>query len=347
MGAGLGWAGSVLLAPPDELPPPDQFSVVTADEGSVGRSISLNARAAWMGAAPVSNLAQGTVTRVHVSGATLLRPGDALFDVELVPVRVVEGAVPAFRPMRPGIVGADVRQLQRFLQLRGFRISDPDGEFDSFTAAQVSAWQAAVGRAPVGEVPLGELLFVPKLPAVVALGEDIVVGSVVGPAAAASTSPEVGTVGQGIRILPSSPTFSISLPENQAGLVRSGMRVVLERREARWRARIGNVATPDPEGTFVAQLRPIAGSKICESECREIPLAGDAAISATIELVRKNSGVVVPAAALIVGDAGSPAVLDEDGDVLPVDVVVSSGGRAVVEGIEVGQEIRVPGDVTQ
>lgn len=65
---------------------------------------------------------------------------------------------------------------------------------------------------------------------------------------------------------------------------------------------------------------------------------------ARITVIARQSGTVVPTAALAVGADGSSAVVEPDGSVIPVTVLASAGGQALVEGVEEGTRVRVPAD---
>lgn len=353
VGFGLGWAGRTLLVAPRVLPSADRHSVITAQEGTVERSIQLNAEATWSGGAIIPNQAEGTVTKVRLRGAGTVRSGDALYDVNLNSVRVAAGTVPAFRTLAPGARGEDVEQLQQFLKASGFPSADPRGIFGGHTRDQVKAWQRSVHRTPIGEIPLGELLFAPILPATMAPGSGVAVGKVVGRGVGAAASAEGGTSDRtggpwpefGITVLPATPTFSITLPQNQAGMVRQGMQVVLRRDGKTWSAVITAVGLPGADGTATASLGAAdRATTICGRDCQQIPVAGDAGIEADIQIVASTKGVTVPTAALVVGPTGVAAVVAEDGTRIPVEVKASAGGKAVVEGLPAGQRIRVPGD---
>lgn len=346
-GAGFAWAATVLLTPPAPLPPNTTSTLVAAEMDSVARTIGLNARATWGGGTTVANTASGTVTRVRVGASRTVRAGDAVYDVNLVPVRVAQGSVPAFRTLARGTRGTDVRQLQQLLRAAGVRDRAPDGVFGPATSREVSRWQRTLGQPPTGEVALGELLFLPRLPAPITL-QGLNVGTVVAPGGSAVAASGEGGDAPGVvglRILPPAPTFSISLPDNQAGLVRSGMGVQLQRGETTWRATVASVGAPDADGTAVAALAAPDGARnICGNECGQVPPAGDAGIQALIELVPRTPGVVLPSTALVVDSAGRSAVVREDGTRVPVNVRASAGGRIVVDGITAGEKVQVPGD---
>lgn len=349
-GLGLGWAGHTLLAAPDALPAATNHVAVRAKQGTVQRSIQLNAKAAWSGGAVILNQSQGTVTRVRLTRATTIRSGDALYDVDLRPVRVAQGSVPSFRALALGARGEDVRQLQSLLTDQGFRSGRPDGVFGAATEGQVKAWQRAADREPIGRVPLGELLFVPRLPATLALGSGIAVGRTVSPGGGTdgATSDNQATQSMdapgAVRVLPPAPRFSISLPENQARVVQKGMAVELTREGATWWAVVHEISIPGRDGSSLATLAPRGkDTAICAKACDTIPANGDAAIQARILLVPPASGVTVPAAALVVGADGAAAVVTEGGETKRVTVKAAAGGQVVVEGINAGEMIRVPG----
>lgn len=351
LGAVLGWAGRTLISPPEALPAQQEFGVVEATDGTVSRSLRLAAQARWSGGGSIGNLAEGTVTAARIKGAAVVDSGQRLYAVDLRAVSVAEGAVPAFRAMSLGTSGADVSQLQAMLRELGFRSAAPDGHFGEATARQVRAWQRSIDEPRTGEVALGALLFVPSLPATMVLGDGLALGSRVSAANSAESSSEaaVGDVptspsaGAVVRLLPQAPSFSITLPENQSRLARAGMGVTIDHDGKSWRAVIARIAEPNQDGSAVATLKSASSAPICGSECSSIPVNGASGLDATIVIVPEAKGVVVPAAALVVGDDASTAVQLEDGTRVPVTVKASAGGRSVVEGIEAGAKVRVSG----
>lgn len=322
----------------------------------MSRSLRLAAQARWSGGGFVGNLAEGTVTAARIKGAAMVTAGQPLYDVNLRAVSVAEGKVPAFRALSPGTSGADVSQLQAMLRALGLRSSAPDGRFGDATERQVRAWQRSIGQPQSGEVELGALLFVASLPATVVLGDGLAVGRRVGaggggeePSATAGAQstdaePQARAVdGAVVRLLPAAPAFSITLPENQAQLARAGMGVVIEHEAQTWRAVIDSIGEPTQDGSAVATLRSPTKAPICGARCVEVPLSGVSGLGATIVIVPESKGVVVPAAALVVGADGTTAVHREDGTRVTVTVKASAGGRSVVEGVEVGTKVRVSG----
>jgi hypothetical protein len=109
----------------------------------------------------VSELGAGIVTWLPSIGS-VLRRGQALFQLAGQPVFLLYGPVPAWRDFVPGMTpGPDVRELQRNLAALGFGSGPADGEFGWSTEAAVGWWQRAHGLAVTGTIPLGEVTFLP------------------------------------------------------------------------------------------------------------------------------------------------------------------------------------------
>lgn len=256
--------------------------------------------------------------------------GDVLFTVDLEPVVVAEGTVPMFRSLSDGAEGTDVAQLQRFLAETGYYDGDSDGKFDYRVRWAVRAWQEDVGMAVTGEVEAGAILFLPKLPVPIALVEEIDVGSVIGSGTTA------------IESLPESPDFSIELPDGQARLVEPEMTVEIAANGSVWHAKIDGIEVNENE-IKIATLTAVEGDSICNEECGQIPIDESAVLPSTIYIVPEVEGVTVPAASIVTDAAGVSAVVTEAGEVLPVEILAGVDGTVVVEGVDVGQRVRVRG----
>jgi peptidoglycan hydrolase-like protein with peptidoglycan-binding domain len=110
---------------------------------------------------PVGARAPGTLTSVAAEGATVHR-GEALFAVDTEPVVLMIGALPAYRALRSGDEGADVRQLEENLAALGYTGFTVDDEYTSATAAAVAKWQEDLGLTGTGRVELGRVVFEPS-----------------------------------------------------------------------------------------------------------------------------------------------------------------------------------------
>jgi peptidoglycan hydrolase-like protein with peptidoglycan-binding domain len=102
-------------------------------------------------------------TGLAAAGAEVVQ-GQPLYWIDGRPVPLLYGAAPAFRVMRQGVGGADVRQLEQDLLALGDATSASlaaDGSYTAADAAAVRRWQAALGVAQTGVVNLGDAVFLP------------------------------------------------------------------------------------------------------------------------------------------------------------------------------------------
>jgi multidrug efflux pump subunit AcrA (membrane-fusion protein) len=79
-----------------------------------------------------------------------IKEGDILFTASGRPVFVIQGHIPAYRDLSPGIVGEDVRQLEEGLKRLGFDPGQVDKKFDSNTSSAISKWYRSHGVEPFG-----------------------------------------------------------------------------------------------------------------------------------------------------------------------------------------------------
>jgi peptidoglycan hydrolase-like protein with peptidoglycan-binding domain len=111
----------------------------------------------------VTNELPGIVTAAAPEGSIVYR-GQALYRIDGMPVTLMYGDVPAYRPLAKGISdGPDVKQLQENLLALGFGKGSmvANGTFDWATGWAVKHWQASLGLKQSGEVMLGQIVFLP------------------------------------------------------------------------------------------------------------------------------------------------------------------------------------------
>jgi hypothetical protein len=113
---------------------------------------------------PVVNRVAGTYTALPSPGTTVV-PGGTLYRVDDLPVVLMTGTVPAWRPFAVGMTdGPDVTELQAGLialgDARGL-LSGPTGRFAAATMDAVERWQTADGYPADGQVPVGQVVFLP------------------------------------------------------------------------------------------------------------------------------------------------------------------------------------------
>ena len=81
---------------------------------------------------------------------TQLDEGSVMLTASGRPVFVLQGKIPAYRDLAPGISGADVRQLEEALARLGFDPGPIDGSYDEKTSTAVAEWYKSAGWEPFG-----------------------------------------------------------------------------------------------------------------------------------------------------------------------------------------------------
>ncbi len=123
----------------------------TVQRGDLSSMITLNGTLTYRARADGSpyaaiNQARGIYTRLPEEGDTV-DCGDVFYRVDDHPVLLLCGTVPAYRGLRRGDRGQDVRQLNRNLRALGY--------------SSIRALQRAKGFAATGTLDLGDVVFLP------------------------------------------------------------------------------------------------------------------------------------------------------------------------------------------
>ncbi|MFI6283772.1 peptidoglycan-binding protein [Streptomyces sp. NPDC051018] len=100
----------------------------------------------------------GTLTGLPESGDRIGR-GKPLYEVDNKPVTLMYGSLPAYRELKQGVEGPDVKQLERNLSALGYSGFTVDEEFTETTASAVKEWQEDLGLDETGAVELGRVVF--------------------------------------------------------------------------------------------------------------------------------------------------------------------------------------------
>ncbi|MCT9934607.1 efflux RND transporter periplasmic adaptor subunit [Planotetraspora sp. A-T 1434] len=217
LGVGLAGAAMAVLGRPASAPPAPQVSTGTAPvtRGTVVERVRFAGTLGFDGSYPVAHqAAAGILTALAKAGSTVTR-GAALYAVANQPVRLLYGAVPAYRDLRLGMTaGPDVRQLEKNIVALGLdpgRCITVDETFTAATAAAVRRWQAKWGLPAAqrtGALPLGAVVFAP------------------GALRIAQPQAAVGTrVGPGIRVLTATSTHRVvtaDIPTGRSGSLNPG-----------------------------------------------------------------------------------------------------------------------------
>lgn len=329
------WAVAAVTEPaPDPLETTD-FTLVEVTSGEVGSSIQLNTVAEWTPEPAGANRAVGVVTGVQVEAGAEVAQGSVLYTVDLRPVVIAQGDVPAFRDVGDGSVGADVRQVQQMLADLGFYRGEVGGEAGSVTVAAIKAWQKSLGADQTGVVGAGDVIFVPTLPTRIAVDTTLVYRGA-----------SLGGGEQVLSALPAAPEFTIPVTDAQAGTVQAGTRVQITSPEGNvWTGFVKEQTRDADTGTVTLALSGRDGAVICGDRCAQVPVTGQASLSSKVVTAETVDGLVVPSSALVTAADGQLAVIDESGQRLPVTVTTAARGMSVIEGVEPGTKVRVPGQV--
>lgn len=331
LGAGF-WAGRVTTRPaPLAQESPDQSMVIRVEERTVGRVLNLNVTASQPTRVLAANALSGVVTRVGEGGS--LSAGAVLYAVNNVPVRLVAGTMPFYRPLGPGDSGQDVAQLRQALNDLGFEV-EPGSTYSQATTTAVRAWQRQLGTEQTGTVGLGELVAAPSLPTTVVLDSRLL---------------QVGATLTGGEQIVSTPTgevaFALVLSREQAALIPSTSTVEIPHQGQLLKARIASTEQ-DAEGRSVLHLVGQDGGAVCaEDQCADIGKGGEQYLLSRVQVVPPATGPAVPVSAVSTLPDGSAQVqvVAKDGTTTAraVTVLGSQDGMAVVDGVRVGEQVRV------
>lgn len=314
------WAGRTVFSPPQtDQEKIENISTVTVVEDTIGQSVTVSGSAEYQVSGRGLAGTNGTLTSITRLEDGVIREGDVLVTIDLEPVVVAEGEVPMFRDLQIGTSGEDVSQLRLLLGLEGSQ------EFDSETESAVRAWQKRVGLSETGTVLKDHLIFVASLPAPAVVAPDLQVGDQIEPGRVL------------IEAFTPSPDVYVLSQTSQAAL-RPGLAVRFED------GAVGELeaAAPDEQGlTRFAVVGP-DGEPACTGSCpMELPAPGPSPVEVVIEVVPPATGPTLPRAAIRFAPNGNALVQRNSGQEVQVSIVREAEGKVVIEGLEVGDVVRL------
>lgn len=326
--AGGWWAGRTAVTPQTAVATQaNSFVLAEVREATVGRALPYGVTVSQQAKAVARNALPGVVVSIHPGRRS---SGDTAYVVGGTPVRVVTGTAPFYRDLSAGARGADVRQLESALVALDL-LTLADTKFDSRTTLAVRKWQKRLGQPQTGSVPLGEIVAVPALPSAITLAAAITPGAVL------SGGEESVLASVGAR------TFALELGAEQARLVPNDALVQVKYKERAWPARIVDTRIDAESHLTRLILASPDGGPVCGSQCSELPPDATVQLSSEVFVVPQAKGPAVPAAAVQSAADGSTFVLDDSGKHVPVVVKGAGSGLVVVDGLAVGQKVRVTG----
>ncbi|OKK05679.1 peptidoglycan-binding protein [Streptomyces sp. CB02400] len=280
----------------------------------------------------------GTVTRLPDADERITR-GEDLYRVDDTPVALMYGSVPAYRALREGVEGADVKQLESNLEALGYDGFTVDDDFTGGTADAVREWQEDQGLEETGVVDLGRIVFAPAAVRVDSLETEE--GAATGPgqkvlsytATAQAVTVELDTADQ--RLAKTGSKVTVGLPDGTSvdGRV-SGITTEVVAGE-------GAGAEPTTQVKVLVVLDGEKAQKAAESYVL-------ASVDVSFTAGERENVLTVPVAALVAlpeGGFGVEVVEGKETRYVPVETGLFADGRVEIsgDGIAVGTIVGVPG----
>jgi len=312
--------------------------------GTVAERLRFTGTLGFDGTYPIAHQGPpGIVTATAAAGATVGR-GGVLFAVANQAVRLLYGAVPAYRDLAIGVpAGPDVRQVEENLVALGM---DPgrqivvDERFTAATAAAIRRWQKSWGwpaARRTGALPLGSVAFAPGA---LRVGQvQAAVGATVGPAAPVLTASSTTRVVSAD--IPAARQSSLHLGD-QVQITVNGVAGAAPGRITR----IGRAATTaDPR----QPSQPDQPATVTVTIAVKLPAAAanldEAPVGVLIISASRTDVLLVPVVALLPRPAGGYQVRLAGGAYVEVEPGLFdevSGSVEVTGALRAGQLVQVP-----
>lgn len=307
-------------------------AVVEATSGTLIDQRPVQVRAGWASIEQSTYRRDGTITATMLPGGrrSEVVAGAVLYRIDQLPVIAMPGGIPAYRDLGVGIKGEDVAQLQAFLGSQGVDLA-ADGNWGSATTRAWTAWQRDQLLVARPDAALGTIVFFSEFPVTIAAVPAHVVGAVVG---------DADVVFDRLEPL---PEFVVPLTAGSTMPPEVGAQVAFSIAGVDFDLTATGVRTVTEDGTIEFELHSSAQTA-CAAWCDDIDTNDPTVLSATMTVAGPADGTVIPLG-LIRTSGSSLFVVDGSGQELPVEIVLQVGGNAVVDGVEAGTLIEVPGVV--
>ncbi len=315
--------GNALETPSPSAPTTPLYAV---RNDTIGRTHSVVVQAEWPAVQSLRSSISGTITSIG-DLTKPLKPGDVLMTVNLRPVVIAVGSVPSFRTLAPGVTGEDVAQLSRLMRSVGIRRARETSTFDAGLSNDVKRWQKKLGLTTTGVVEAGDVVYAESLPAHIQLDKAAIKG-----AAIASGDTLANT-------LAGAPVFRVTLDEAQRDLTRIDSNVTIDWKQGTWKTKVSRASEED--GKLILDLQAIEGPTVCGDSCEAVPRSGVTDYVSTLEIVSPTSGPTIPLSAIVTDPGGKKFVISRSGKRIEVKVIAATDGLAVIEGLAIGDKIRV------
>lgn len=281
--------------------------------------------------ATVAARASGTVTSLPANGAVITR-GKPLYRLDNKPVPLLYGTLPAYRTLRTGVEGADVRQFEKNLRALGYTGFTVDDEYTSATADAVERWQDDLGLSETGRVETGQIAYAKGEVRVDSLTSEL--GSVVQPGA------------ELLRTTGTALVATVSLDVDDQRLAHRGATVEVELPDGSTAdGRIGGVETVVEQGQ--GNEEDTTKLEVTITFAKTPNGLGEAAVSVGFVASRRPDVLTVPVSALLAlaeGGYGLEVVEAGGARVVGVKTGLFADGRVEVSGggIRAGTRVGMP-----
>jgi multidrug efflux pump subunit AcrA (membrane-fusion protein) len=283
----------------------------TADQATLAQAQQALAQAQALAGSP------GNFYTGLAGAGSVVAQGQTLYWIDGRPVPLLYGPLPAYRALRQGVSGPDVRQLEQDLIALGYANSSTlavDGNFTGADVAAVKRWQAALGIAQTGAVNLGDAIFLP------------------GPIRVAGLHASVGGAAQGgqpvLDYSSTTKTVTIALAPALAAQVKTGDAVMVDMPD-------GHTRMPG----HVSDISTVAATSITGQGSQTQNGAAPVTIGTTVTFDSPDAMTAVDQAPVTVDitTQSAPGVL-----AVPVNALLAlAGGGYGVEVVEPGGQHRL------
>ncbi len=155
--AGIGWVAGQRIKSPAEIAaqtdaPEPSLITVPVEQRALSSNVVIRGQAEFDDATDIgvsgSTSGASIITRLTKEANQKLEEGDVVIEVAGRPLIVLEGQLPIFRSLTPGLEGPDVLQLEEALARQGFDPGTVDKVYDANTEAAVADLYRKAGYSP-------------------------------------------------------------------------------------------------------------------------------------------------------------------------------------------------------
>ncbi|MGH8777429.1 MAG: peptidoglycan-binding protein, partial [Jiangellaceae bacterium] len=278
---------------------------------------------------------QGILTRLPAEGATVTR-GQRLYAVDEQPVILMYGTLPAYRALKTGDSGGDVRQLEQNLRALGYTGFTVDDSYTAATADAVRDWQDDLGLTETGTVEPGRVVF---LPSAVRVAEH---KSEVGQPAGGAVFTYTGTA----RLV------TVDLDVNDRRIARKGAPVAIElpggQTASGTVASVGAVAhAAENESQAPESKKSTVDVIVAVKDTKQLGDLAQGPVRVRFVAGERKNVLTVPVVALLAlreGGYGVEVVTGSGTQVVEVELGLFADGRVEITGKDIseGTKVRVP-----